>query len=369
MKHLVVPMIAVLVLSGIVVAGCGQAAPAAQPTAAPAKAAEPTKAPAAQPTAAPAVQPTAAPAVPKVTYPEKGKPITIIVPWAAGSVNDVIARFLAGFMEKELNATIQVVAKPGAGSQTGITEVAKSKPDGYTLGMNSMPLTTMLYLDPDRQAAFSRKDLAPIAVLVADPVLLVVTSDSKYKTLQDLVNDAKANPYKIKVADSGVLTTGHAAWVGVGKAAGVRFSSVHFNGDSECYTALLGGHVDASIGYSSGVLPMVKSGKMRVLGTMDTQRAKYFPDIKTVPEQGFNATMVITRGFIAPGGTSPDMIEVIASAMGRLAKNDEFLKKAEEAAFPIQYLNTAQYTKLWDEQEAFIKNVLPDVKADAAGKQ
>ena len=151
------------------------AAPA--PTTAPAapaapKAAEPTKAPAAAP-----AQPTAAPA-PKATYPEKGKAITMIVPFGAGGSTDIGARLLAVGMEKELGTPVNVQNKGGAGSQTGLTELAGAKPDGYTIGFANLPTANLVYSDPDRKANFSAKSFQPIGSQVVDPSAIGVAANS-----------------------------------------------------------------------------------------------------------------------------------------------------------------------------------------------
>ena len=358
MRRLLVGCVLVLnIASEAAAAGCTSAPPASapQPSAVPTKQAELSKPPAASET-------TAKPAK-TVEYPVKGKTISLIVPWAGGSVNDIVARFVASYLERELGVPMQVIDRPGAGSQTGITEVAAAKPDGYTLGLNSMPTTIILYSDPDRQAAFTRKDLQPVSVIVQEPVLVAVSADGPYKTAKDLVDAAKAAPEKVKVADSGLLTPGHLGWLAFAKTAGVKFASVHFNGDSECYSAVLGGHVDASVGYSTGMVPQVKSGKMRVLGVMDKVRSKYFSDVKTLPEQGYDVQMVITRGIVAPGGTAKEIVEILNGALARIAKTEEFNQKAEEAGLVINFLETAGYTAQWDEQEKTILPVLQEAKA------
>ena len=158
------PVIAAVAL---VAAACSApAAPA--PTAAPAapKPAEPTKPAAPQPTAAPAApQPTAVPAAKAPAYPEKGKTISMIVPFGAGGSTDIGARLLAAGMEKELGVPVQVVNKAGAGSQTGLTEIATSKPDGYTIGFANLPTANLVYTDPERKATFSSRTLvAPAGI-------------------------------------------------------------------------------------------------------------------------------------------------------------------------------------------------------------
>jgi len=168
LKRLVVPFMATVVAASIIAVGCAGTPPAPTPTKA--AAAAPTTAPAAAPTKAPAAAATAAPtkaAAPtaaKLNFPEKGKTVTIIVPWSAGGSNDVYCRLLAPYLEKEMGTPFQVVNRPEASSQVGMTELAKAKPDGYTLGLNSLQTTISVYLDAERKAAFDRKSFQPVAV-------------------------------------------------------------------------------------------------------------------------------------------------------------------------------------------------------------
>ncbi len=373
LKTVFVRLAALLATASLLVVGCADAAPSPTPTKA---AAAPTAAPA-QPTAAPAKPaaaataqstqaaptPAAAPTAAKIDYPEKGKAITIVAPWAAGSVNDLFSRQFATWMEKDLGTQIQVVAKAGAGGQLGITEVAKAKPDGYTLGMNSMPTTAIIYLDPDRQAAFSRKDLAPVAIGVMEPVGLVVKGDGPYKTTKDLLDAAKAAPDTIKVGDSGVMTPTHMPAIALGKAAGVKLASVHFNGSSEQVTAILGGHIDAGVVSAGGLMGHFQSGQLRILGVFDKEEISLFPGAKTMTSQGYNVIMVATRGFVAPGGTPKAIIDVLSASIGRATKDAEFLKKMDEMGMRVRYADAQQYAALWDEDDAICKPMIADAKA------
>ncbi len=356
------PSVLCVALLATVLVACSST-PASQPTAPPApKAAEPTKAaaPAAQPTAATA--PTAAPA-PKVTYPEKGKAITFIVAWAAGSVNDILFRMVAPYLEKQLGVPVNVVNKAGAGSQTGMTELAQAKPDGYTIAHNSMPTTPIIYLDPERKAAFNRKSFEPIAVLVQEPMLLGVKGDGKYKTAKDLFDAAKANPGKIKIGDAGFMTPGHIGVISLGKAASADLASVHFGGDVESYTALLGDNIDATIAFTASVMSHYKSGAIRLLGVMDTEPSKFFPDVKPLKDQGYDAQVVMSRAIAAPGGTPKEIVDVLAKAFEAVAKDPDFNKKALDAGFVVKYLNPQQSAAQWDLMETQVKAVLEAVRA------
>jgi tripartite-type tricarboxylate transporter receptor subunit TctC len=347
-------------------AACSPSAPAPQPTAAPAKAAEPTKASAAAPTAVPAAPaPTTAPAAaPKVNWPEKGKPITFIIAWAAGSVNDILFRMAQPYLEKQLGVPLNIADKAGAGSQTGMTELAQAKPDGYTIGHNSMPTTPIIYMDPERKAAFNRKSFEPVAVLVQDPMLLAVKGDGKYKTAMDLIDAAKASPGKIKIGDAGYMTPGHIGVISLAKAAGVDFASVHFGGDVESYTALLGDNIDATIAFTASVLPHYKSQAIKLVGIMDTESSQFFPEVKPLKDQGWNVQVVMSRAVAAPGGTPKEVVDVLANAFSVVSKDEEFVKKALAAGFVVKYLNPQQSAAQWDLMETQVKTVLDAVKAD-----
>jgi len=229
-------------------------APAAPAATAPAKAAEPTK-PAAAATAAPtkpAAAATAAPTKPAAAakpsgWPQSGRNMTLLVPYAAGGATDIQARLLAVPLEKELGFPVQIVNKAGAATQLGATDlVTNTKPDGYTLYANELPSTAMTYLDPSRKAIYTRKDFQTVAGHVLDPAGMCVKADSPIKNLKDLVDAMKANPTQVKVGTVGAGTASHLGADAIGKQAGAKFDFVHFNGNAPAITALLGGRRDRS---------------------------------------------------------------------------------------------------------------------------
>ncbi len=352
MKRLFLPMLATVLVAGILVVGCSQSAPP-QPTAAPA-----AKAPA----AAPAVQSTAAPAA-KLNYPEPGKSITVIVPWAAGSPNDVWVRIAQPFYEKELGVPLSIVDKPGAAGQVGITDVAHSKPDGYTVGVESLQSTITAYLDPDKKAAFSRKDLQPIAVTAMEPFGMVVPGTSQFKTAKELLDYAKANPEKVKIGTNGLLSPSHEGSALVAKAAGVNFAFVHFNGSSEQVTAMLGGHIDGGGVMATGLAPQFKSGQLRPLGVYDSVENKAWPGVPTFESMGYkNTVMVRTLGLDFPAGVNPEFVKLWSDVSKKVFDNQQYQSKASETGIVTKYMDTAQFTAHWTEAETLIKSVLAEVK-------
>lgn len=366
MKRILVIVVAIVAVASLLVA-CSQAAPAASPTKAPepAKAAEPTKpaASAAQPTAAPAAQPTAAPAT-KASW-KPNRPVSIIVAWAAGGTNDVAARVLGPFLEKELGTSVQIVNKAGAGGQVGFTEIAQSKPDGYTLGLMVLPPAINVYMNPDVKPQFNRDSFIPISVFALEPMIVGVKSDSPFKTGKDLIEAAKANPEKIKFASTGISATTHMQVLGLQKAAGVKFARVQFDGDSQAVTALLGGHVDVASVSPAGMLSQVKSGTIRVIGYCSKDPLKFYPDVKGWPLQGYDVDIPVSRGIVVPKGTPQEIVDTLKVAMEKVSANADFQKKAEEAGLVTKYMNQADYIKHWDQMDAMVKPLLPELLSTA----
>lgn len=309
----------------------------------------------------------AAPAAQKpgaVTW-KPDRPVNIIVAWAAGGTNDVAARILAPFLEKELGQPVQVVNKAGGGGQTGFTEIANSKPDGLTLGLMVLPPAANIYMNPEVKPVFNRESFIPISAFAIEPMIVGVKADSPYKTGKDLIEAAKANPEKIKFASTGLSATTHMQVLALQKAANVKFARVQFDGDAQAVTALLGGHVDAASVSPAGMLSQVKAGTIRVIGYSSKDPLKAYPDVKGWPLQGYNVELPVSRGIVLPKGAAPEVVEAMKAAMAKVAANPEFQKKMDEAGFAVTYLDQAAYIKHWDEQDAMVKSILPDLLQSA----
>ncbi len=362
LKAILFPLLALTLGMTILVAGCSQSA---APAATKAPAAEPAKAaaPAAQATSAPAAQAAAAPAK-KVDWPQKGKIITLMVPYSAGGPSDVMARLMAPVLQDILGTTVEVVDKPGASSQTGMTELAKSKPDGYYIGQMNLPSGLTVYMDPDRKAAFGRKDLMPLAVVTRAPETILVKADSPYKTLKDFVAAAKANPGKVTLGSTGYMGTPHLSALQFAKLAEMQLGVVHFDGSAPAITALQGGHVDSVVGnVDPPYISAVKGGTARALGVMDSKENSYLPGVQTFAAQGFDIKAYNTFGWVLPANTPKDVVDVLSSAMEKMSQNPEFKKKMQDAGLVVDYMNPAQMNTVWDEIETAVKPVIDLAKS------
>lgn len=339
-------VIAAVVMASLLVA-CSTGA---QPTSS-------TKSPS-QATSVPEPAKTAAPAA-KVDFPAKGKSITMIVPWSPGGPADTGSRILAAALEKELGTPVEVLTKPGAGTQTGLTELARAKPDGYAVGQISSPTFQTLYMDPARQAIFNAKSFVPIAGHVDDPGAIGVRSESPYKNLTEFVDAAKAEPQKTKVANTGSGSLTHLQALQFQKLAGVKFSHVTFDGGATAVTALLGGHVDAYTGTLPDFIPHIKGDRIRVLGVMSGAQSSFAPGVKTFTEQGLNVVLGTTRVWAAPAGTPGEIASILNSAFKKVLADPAVQQKTAETGQSLRYLSPSEITKLWADLETLVNDLKP----------
>lgn len=276
--------------------------------------------------------------------------LQLIVAFPAGGSTDVGARILAAAAEKSLGQTITVVNKAGAGGQLGFTEIARARPDGYTLGFLNLPGMNTIVLDPERKAAFGIDSFIPIVNQVLDPGLIWVKADSPYKNLADLIDAAKKQPGKISACTTGILSDDHLAILMVQEAAKVEFRIVHFDGGAQQLTGVMGGHVDVAFDNVGGVAKRVQSGELRGLTVMDNERSKFVPNVPTTKELGY--TTVIsnsTRGVGAPKGTPPEVVKVIEAAFLKAVADPEQVQKMNDVGLALKPMAGAEYAKYYDD--------------------
>ncbi len=299
----------------------------------------------------------AQPGASRVDFPQKGKVLTVILTYPAGGGNDLAARALAPALEREIGTTVQVVNRVGASGQVGTTALAQAKPDGYTIGYPTASAVVITYLDPERQAAFERKSFESVAADVLVPIMIAVKADTPYKTVKDLTDAAKAKPKTLK-AGTGRLTQEHLALLQLEKMTGAKFVFVGFEGGAPALTALLGGHIDAMPGNVVNFLPHVKSGALRVLGTMDKERTEFMRDVPTFEEQGYKLYSTSTRSYLAPAGTPKEIVNFLSASIKTAMQNEDYKKKMDQMAFTRRYLGPQELTNLFNEMEIQYKPLI-----------
>lgn len=274
------------------------------------------------------------------------RPVTLMVPWPAGGATDVGARILASIAEKNMGQPIVVVNRPGAGSQVGLTELSRQKPDGYYLGLVSFPALNTIILDPERKALFGVDSFVAVINQVLDPGLIWVKADSPYKTLKDLLDDAKRRPGVVRASTTGILGDDHLAILMMEEAARVQFRVVHFEGGAQQLTATLGGQVEVSFDNVGSVMTRIRGGELRGLAVMDKERSKFLPDVPTTVELGYPSVISSsTRGMLGPKGIPAPILKKIQEVFADAMKNPEHVEKMEKAGLAIKTMAGDEFGK------------------------
>jgi tripartite-type tricarboxylate transporter receptor subunit TctC len=295
---------------------------------------------------------------PATSYPSR--PITVIVPFAPGGIADITARPLAPPMAKALGQNVVIENRAGAGGAIGHAYVARAKPDGYTL---MMALSSVVIIPESekvsgRQPSYSMSQFVPIALVSADPTVLLVRTDAPWKTAADLIEDARSRPGGISYSSSGLYGTTHTAQEMLWQAAGVRLLHVPYSGGGPSMTALLAGQVDVTAQAPGVASPHVKGGKVRMLGGWGAQRIKAMPELATMKEQGFDVEFYIWSGLFAPAGTPPDVLAKLRAAVRESVQDTGFRTAMTGMDTPINHLDGTEFESFLDKDSKRLAEVV-----------
>lgn len=257
------------------------------------------------------------------------RPVTIVVPFTAGTTSDVIARNLAQELSTKLGQSFVIENKGGAGGNIGAAFVARANPDGQTIlfATTSQAATNkFMYAKMDFDP---QKDFAPVVLVGKAPVIITAKPDAPYSTLKDFIAYAKANPGKVTGGFPGNGTLGHITGELLGKQAGIDFSKTQYRGSSAIVTDLLGGHIDVGMDSVAGYISTVRDGKIKALAIASAQRWSSLPDVPTVAESGlpgFEAS--VWYAILVPTKTPDEVatkINAVTNAWLKDPKTQEFL--------------------------------------------
>src|SRR2546426_5071097 len=283
------------------------------------------------------------------SYPTR--PITLVAPFPPGGVADLTARPVGASLEKILKTPVGVVNKTGAAGAVGMQFVATSKPDGYTLLLALSSISIIPEADKlfGRPPAFTVDQFAPIALISADPTILVVPADKPWKTAAEFIEDAKRRPGQISYSSSGVYGTLHMAMELLSHAAGIKLRHVPYAGGGPALTAVLGGHVDALASGPAVVLPHIKAGQLRPLPGWGDKRVIGLPEVPTFQELGLaEAEFYIWAGGFAPRGTPEPVLAKLRDTM-RAAVNDADFKGAmDKLETPIVFKQGEEFARFFE---------------------
>jgi tripartite-type tricarboxylate transporter receptor subunit TctC len=298
-----------------------------------------------------------------LAQPYPSKPITMVVPFPPGGVADIVGRPLAAQMEKTLKQPVVVVNRTGAGGAVGMASVAKAAPDGYTIlmGLSSISIFPVSDRINGRQPAYELKDFAPVALITADPTVLIVGADSPWTTLKEFVASAKAYPGKINYSSSGVYGTLHVAMEIFANAAGIQLFHVPYQGGGPALTALLGGQVHALASGPAPAVGQIKAGKVRALASWSSERLPLLPEIPTFKELGYDAEFYIWSGVFAPAPVPTPVLDRLRLAVREAATSEEFKGAMQKVQTPVHYLDAPAFRTYWEKDAARLKVALEKI--------
>ena len=270
------------------------------------------------------------------------RPIRLLVGFPAGGPTDITMRVIAENAGKILGQPVIIENKPGAGGTLPASTVVTSQPDGYTVGQSPlgifrMPYTQKMTWDP-------LKDLTYVINLTGYTFGMTVPANSPFKTWQEFVAYAKANPGKVTYGSAGGnLTSPHLTMERIAEAAGIQLTHVPYKGSADLAQALLGGHVMAAAD-SSAFVPYVEGGKARLLNVWSEKRMARFPDVPTMRDLGINIVQTSPYGLVAPKGTPPDVVKKLHDAFKKALEEKSSVEALAKYDMLPNYMSTEQYT-------------------------
>lgn len=290
------------------------------------------------------------------TYPTH--PIKLIVPFAPGGAIDLHARALQKVAAKHLGVALQIYNKTGGGGNIGLSEVARSNPDGYTLGTSSPEIIFHSLYGTTKYHYLTALD--PVAQLYTSSFLLTVNADSPWQSLDDAIQYFKTNRKPIKFAHSGFGSAGHVLGEYFGRTLGIETLQAPFRGGSESLTTLLGNHVDMVFLSPSPTKNFIKQGKLRVLATTAPKRMKdpLFADVPTFKELGIDIEFTNWVGICTPKPLPPEIKAQIAAALKEMILDPEYQAAAEMLGSELEYLGPEECQEKWIADTQRLKKML-----------
>src|SRR6516165_1205738 len=268
-------------------------------------------------------------------YPSR--PITLIVPYAAGGGNDLMARTAAEKMSKTLGQQIVIENRGGAGGSIATRQIAKATADGYTLGLGG---TGTLAINPTLYANVGydpRRDFAPVGLIATSALVVCVHPSLPARSIGDLIALAKADPGKLNYASAGTGSGIHLGTEYFATMAGIKLTHIPYKGSGPALADLVGGHVAIYFSSLPPALGLVKEGKVRALAVTSAKRSPILPDVPTVAEAalpGYEA--VLHYGIVAPAGTRRPIIDKLSAALQAAVMSDDLRARlADEGAEPL----------------------------------
>jgi tripartite-type tricarboxylate transporter receptor subunit TctC len=279
------------------------------------------------------------------------RPITIVVAFPPGGLADLSARPVAAALEKILKQPVVVSNKPGAAGAVGNQFVATGKPDGYTLLMALVSVSVLPEVDKlfGRPPTYTRDQLTGIARVNAEPSILTVPADAPWKTVKELVEDARRRPGEIVFTSSGLYGASHVPMEMFLHAAGIKMRHLPTTGGGPMMNAILGGHAKVVMSTTALVAPHMKAGKLRLLAHTGAAPIGAFPEVPSLKSVGYDVDYTAWTGLVAPRDTPPQVIKILRDAMRQAMKESEVVNAYTKVEMPVAYMDADQFNAWWDQ--------------------
>jgi tripartite-type tricarboxylate transporter receptor subunit TctC len=284
-------------------------------------------------------------------WPER--PITLLVPWAAGGGTDATARIVGALLEKELGQPVNVVNRAGGNGVVGHHAISSAPPDGYTLGMITVEISMMHH---QGLTQLTPRNFTPLALMNVDPAAITVSAASPYKSMDDLVKAIKANPGKLKASGTGQGGIWHLALAGMLKDMKIDPSAVPFvpsNGAAPAMLDLAAGGIDIAPVALPEARSLIDAGKARPLAIMASAPAALYPQVPTLKSAtGSDWAMGVWRGIAGPKGLPPEVQTRMETALKKINDSKEFRDFMATRGFGVAYADGAAFGKFMDKGDA-----------------
>ena len=269
-------------------------------------------------------------------------PIEITVPFGVGNAADISARHLADGLAKRLGVPVSAVNRPGGGGAVAFTHIVQQRPDGYALGYITSTISTSYY---SGILPFDYSAYAPVARVTTETPVLVVRADAPWRTVKQMVEDAKREPGKLRIGNSGTGTHTHLSAATLFAGAGVSIIGVPF-GTGQAAVNLLEGKIEGVVQLPPAVIAQVKSGDLRVLAALASQRDRIFPEAPTAAEDGFPVAPDLWRGIVIPRGIPAAVIKKLEETIRLVVASPEFQDAGKKLGFLPAFLPADDFGKL-----------------------
>ncbi len=279
-------------------------------------------------------------------YPTKA--VELVLPFGPGGSHDLTARAVASVAHQYLGQPLLIVLKPGGGGAVGSQQVIRAKPDGYTLAFGGTGPNTVFAMV--QKVPIGPDQFTPVARINHSATIFAVRGDAPWKSFRELIEYAKKNPGKFNFANTGPWGAADLPMRLIARAAGIDYNNIPHDGGGPATLAVLGGHADATFGFSPQLLPQVAAGKMRALAITDTKRHRDFPNVPTVKEEGFDVVFTMWRAVLAPKGTPQPVLDKLEATFRKISEDKSFQALIAGLGDDVQFQGGKEFEKTWRQE-------------------